>query len=72
MNGNIKAYKLQVSADGKTWGDAVAQGEFPNNGKQQTVIFSQPVKARYVRFTALSSQNGQDFAAGAEFELIKE
>ena len=72
VNGNIKAYKLQVSADGKTWGDAVAQGEFPNNGKQQTVIFSQPVKARYVRFTALSSQNGQDFAAGAEFELIKE
>ncbi len=71
-NGNVKAYKLQVGADGKTWGDAVAQGEFENNGKQQTVIFSQPVKARYVRFTALSSQNGQDFASGAEFELIKE
>lgn len=72
VNGNIKAYKLQVSHDGKSWGDAVAQGEFKNDGKLQTVIFSQPVKARYIRFTALSSQNGQDFAAGAEFELIKE
>ena len=72
VNGNIKTYKLQVSNDGKSWGDAVAQGEFKNDGKLQTVIFSQPVKARYIRFTALSSQNGQDFAAGAEFELIKE
>lgn len=72
VNGNIKAYKLQVSNDGKSWGDAVAQGEFKNDGKLQTVIFSQPVKARYIRFTALSSQNGQDFASGAEFELIKE
>ena len=72
VNGNIKAYKLQVSLDGKSWGDAVVQGEFKNDGKLQTVIFSQPVKARYIRFTALSSQNGQDFASGAEFELIKE
>ena len=71
-NGNIKAYKLQVSNDAKSWSDPVAQGEFPYNAKQQTVIFSVPVKARYVRFTALSSQNGQDFASGAEFELIKE
>lgn len=71
-NGNVKAYKLQVSQDAKNWSDPVAQGEFVNNGKQQTVIFSAPVKARYIRFTALSSQNGQDFASGAEFELIKE
>ena len=70
-NGNIKAYKLQVSDDGKNWGEAVVQGEFENNRKQQTVLFPKPVKARYVRFTALSSQNGQDFASGAEFELIR-
>jgi beta-galactosidase len=35
-------------------------------------MFAAPVKARYVRFTGLSSQNGQDFGSGAEFELIKE
>ena len=71
-NGNIKGYKLQVSADGKNWSEPVAEGEFPYSSDKQTVIFKKPVKARFVRFTALSSQNGQDFASGAEFELIKE
>lgn len=71
-NGNIKGYKLQVSADGKNWSIPVVEGEFPYSTDKQTVIFNKPVKARFVRFTALSSQNGQDFASGAEFELIKE
>ena len=71
-NGNIKAYKLQVSADGKEWSEPVAEGEFAYSADKQTVLFAKPVKARFVRFTALSSHNGQDFASGAEFELIKE
>jgi beta-galactosidase len=71
-NGNIKGYKLQVSADGKNWSEPVAEGEFSYSAEKQTVLFKAPVKARYVRFTATSSQNGQDFGSGAEFELIKE
>ena len=71
-NGNVKGYKLQVSADGKNWSEPVAEGEFPYSSDKQTVIFKNSVKARFVRFTALSSHNGQDFASGAEFELIKE
>ena len=70
-NGNVKGYKLEVSVDGSSW-TQVAEGEFPYNAEKQSVMFSKPVKARYVRFTATSSQNGQDFASGAEFELIKE
>ncbi|MBR2637428.1 MAG: discoidin domain-containing protein [Bacteroidaceae bacterium] len=71
-NGNIKAYRLQVSNDGKNWSDPICEGEFENNAKQQVVVFKEPVKARYVRFTGLSSQNGQDFGSGAEFELVKQ
>ena len=71
-NGNIKAYKIQTSQDGKSWSEPVAQGEFERSNKLQTVIFDKSVKARYVRFTALSSQAGHDFGSGAEFELIKE
>ncbi len=71
-NGNVKGYKLQVSMDGKVWSDPVAEGEFPAKADKQTVLFEAPVKARFVRFTATSSQNGQDFGSGAEFELIKE
>ena len=68
---NVKGYKLEVSVDGENWSQ-VAEGVFPYNAEKQTVLFEKAVKARYVRFTATSSQNGQDFASGAEFELIKE
>lgn len=71
-NGNIKDYSIQISNDRENWSEPVAKGSFENNSKQQTVIFDKPVKARYVRFNGLSSQNGQDFGSGAEFELIKE
>ncbi|WP_204353264.1 glycoside hydrolase family 2 TIM barrel-domain containing protein [Pedobacter yulinensis] len=69
-NGRIKEYKIQVSADGKRWSEAIASGSFVNEAKLQTIRFSQPVKARYLRFTALGSQNGADFASGAEFGVI--
>jgi beta-galactosidase len=36
------------------------------------VLFQKPIKARYLRFTALSSQNGADFASGAEFSILVE
>ncbi|MDM8146568.1 glycoside hydrolase family 2 TIM barrel-domain containing protein [Bacteroides eggerthii] len=71
-NGNIKDYQIQVSNDGKTWGDVLVKGSFENNAKEKRVMFSKPVKARYVRFTALSSQNGQDFASGAEMGVLAE
>lgn len=71
-NGNIKGYRVQVSQDGKTWSEAVSEGEFENNAKEKKVLFVKPVKARYLRFTALSSQNGADFASGAEFGVLVE
>lgn len=70
VNGNIKGYRLQISADGQSWSNPIAEGEFGNDGKTQTIRLQSPVKGRYVRFTALSSQNGQDFASGAEFALL--
>ena len=69
-NGNIKDYSIQVSMDGKEWGDPVKKGTFANNSKEKRVMFDKPVKARYIRFTALSSQNGQDFASGAEVTIL--
>lgn len=71
-NGNIKGYKLQLSLDGKTWTDAVAEGNFENNLKEKKVLLQKPQKARYLRFTATSSQNGAEYASGAEFTVIAE
>jgi len=69
-NGDIKGYKIQSSLDGKTWSKVIAKGRFKRNKKEKRVLFSKPVKARYIRFTATSSQNHQDFAGGAEFSLL--
>lgn len=71
-NGRVKGYKVQVSSDGKTWSNAVAQGEFEDNQTEKKIVFSKPVKARYVRFTALSSCDGQDFATAAEMGILAE
>ncbi len=71
-NGNIKAYRVQLSEDGKTWSDPVAEGEFDRGAALKRITFATPQRARYLRFTALSSQNGLDFASGAEFTVIAE
>ena len=71
-NGDVKDFSISVSDDAKTWKE-VHKGSFSyNRGTPQQVLFKSPVKARYVRFTALSEQYGQDFASGAEFGLIAE
>ena len=71
-NGNIKDYEILVSQDGKDWGEPIMKGTFENNQKEKKVMLKTPVKARYFRFRALSSQNGADFASGAEFSIIAE
>lgn len=58
--------------DGKTWSDAVVEGEFENNAKEKKVMLPKTQKARYLRFTATSSQNGADYASGSEFGVLAE
>lgn len=70
-NGDIKDYKIQVSKDRKNWED-VMSGSFERNKKLKTVRFEKPVKGRYIRFTGLNSQRGDDYASGAEFAVIAE
>ena len=71
-NGDVKKYSITLSQDGKTWGQPVCEGEFPRSKNVQKVLFTAPQRARYLRFTALSSQNGADFASGAEFTVLAE
>ncbi|MCR5820580.1 MAG: discoidin domain-containing protein [Bacteroidaceae bacterium] len=71
-NGDIKDYSIQISADGKSWSDPIQTASFQNSKSQQRIIFSKPQKARYLRFNALSAQNGREFASGAEMTIIAE
>ena len=71
-NGHIKNYRVQISNDGKTWSEPICEGQFDKGNKEKRVLFDKPQKARYLRFTALSSQDGRDYATGAEFSVLEE
>lgn len=71
-NGDVKGYEIFVCTDSRPWGNPVASGEFSDAKTEQFVMFGAPVEARYVCFRAKSSQNGNIYAAGAEFSVIEE
>lgn len=71
-NGNVKDYSIHISMDGKEWGEPVHKGTFDSSNREKRIVFNKPVKGRYIRFTALSEQNGQDFASGAELTILAE
>jgi beta-galactosidase len=48
----------------------VASGELADDAKLHEIRFAAPVTARFVKFTALSAQDGDDFATAAEFDFI--
>lgn len=73
VNGRIAKYSIQVSLDGKSWREWGRPGKFANTKKLQTVKFSKPVKARYLRLTALSDHARKGYAGAAEFHpLLKD
>ncbi len=69
VNGRIGSYEFYVSADGVSWGTAVAAGVFPNAAAQQTVNFSSK-SGRYVRLRALSEVNGNPWTSVAELDVL--
>jgi len=65
-NGRIARFEVSVSEDAGNWGKPRASGKWPNNSAEKTVRFEEPVRARYVRLTALSEVKGNPFASAAE------
>src|SRR5699024_3121425 len=68
INSAIKGYRIYVSADGETWGSAVAEGEFTAALTPQNVERAAK-RGRYVKLVALSSHAGNQFAGGAEINI---
>ncbi|WP_254399717.1 endo-alpha-N-acetylgalactosaminidase family protein [Streptomyces sp. AC602_WCS936] len=66
-NGRVEDYEVAVSDDGREW-TTVAEGSLVDARETQRVSFD-PVRASYVRFTALNALNGQPFAAAAELRV---
>lgn len=68
-NGLVKACRVETSLDGKTW-QVAAEKTLAKTAKAQTIPFARPVKARFVKFTALSVHVGP-WAHLAEFDVVE-
>lgn len=71
--GMTDRYRFYLSGDGRSWGEAVAEGEFDNlrhNPVKQSVRFS-PQKARYFKFVGTRAVEGKQITV-AELGVISE
>ncbi len=70
-NGRIKDFKVEVSADNATWVLA-GEGTLADTSDPQEIRFAQPIEGvRYLRFTGLNEQHGQEFASMAEIGILE-
>ena len=74
QNGMVKAYEFYLSNDGKTWGAAVASGEFKNTTSLQMAKLKTATSGRYLKFVAKSEINGRAWTSCAELgiEIVPE
>jgi photosystem II stability/assembly factor-like uncharacterized protein len=68
-NGRVAKYEIYLSDDKADWGSPVKTGTFPNTTAPQFVDFDPAVKARYMRFVALSEVNDGSWTTVAELDL---
>ncbi|WP_084158163.1 discoidin domain-containing protein [Gaetbulibacter saemankumensis] len=69
-NGRINEYEIYFSTDKSNWGDPYFTGVFENSAALQSLDFSTPKVARYMRIRALSEVSGRAVAAIAEVTLV--
>ncbi|MBI9017401.1 MAG: alpha-L-fucosidase [Phycisphaerae bacterium] len=70
--GLVDRYQLHVSSDNINW-QLASQGEFhniKNNPIKQIIKLDQPVKARYIKFTATHALEDNDCVAICEFDVL--
>ena len=68
-NGTIKDYEFYVSADGKDFGQPVANGSFQPGKEKKTVTFG-PRNCRFIKLKALSEINNGSWTSAAEIGVI--
>ena len=69
-NGRIARAEIYCAKTLDAWGAPVATVSWPNSDQLQSVHFSSPVLARYLRIRVLSEVNGNPFASIAELGIV--
>lgn len=70
VNGRVKDYRVEVSADGVEWTE-VAKGSWPDAGHAHEAKFDEGVEARKVRLIVESSHHGPWATAGEITPVLK-
>ena len=69
-NGRVRGYRIETSEDGQRWTEAKS-GDLRNTDEPTEIKFGRPVRARYMKFTALSPQRrGEKWATFAELQPV--
>ena len=71
VNGRVGNYKVEVSTDGEEW-TAVSTGSWENTAGWKLAVFDQPMMAKYVRLTGLSTfgdSGNNRFMSAAELRV---
>jgi hypothetical protein len=70
--GRITEAEIYCSSDPAHWGQPMAKAKWRNSADAQTLKFSRPTKARYLKLVATREQSGQPFVAIAELDILTE
>ena len=68
-HGHVRDYEIYLSDNPNEWGSPAAKGRFRRNAEEEAVRLPQPIKARYLKFVALSEQSGESYATVAELDV---
>ncbi|MBN8459351.1 MAG: discoidin domain-containing protein [Verrucomicrobia bacterium] len=68
-HGRIARYRIHASDDGKTW-KPVAEGNWENTDRPQTVRLDSPATARFFKLESLQEVQNRNWTSVAEFDVI--
>ena len=72
-NGQVKAYAIYFSEDGKSWGNSVLKGELETRlANEQKILFTNPTKKRFIKFliTDSFSLDGRSLASIGKLDVL--
>ena len=72
-NGQVEAYAIYLSDDGKSWGDPVIEGELERRvANEQAILFPKPTTSRFIRFlvTDAFTLDGRSLASIGKLDVM--
>lgn len=72
-NGQVKAYAVHLSDDGKSWGDPIAKGELEVRlANEQPILFPKKTTRRFIKFlvTDAVSLDGKSIASIGKLDIL--